>query len=527
MTDSTPNRRTALKIIGGGLAAAPLIAKAEPAARFDCGIASGDPTQDSVMIWTRLDVGETKAPQKVSWQMARDKNMRRIIAAGMAETDATRDFTVKVDLTGLDAGRTYYYRFTHGDISSPIGRTKTLPNGGRLRLGVAACSNHPAGYFHAYADMATDDLDAVLHLGDYIYEYGLGGYASAKALDMGRLPVPPHKLETLDDYRRRYRQYRRDPDLQALHARHPFICVWDDHEIRNGTYRDGSTDYDGPPEGFAAMRGAAIQAYHEWLPIRLEEATRPDKIFRGFSLGKLGRLSMLDARHYARTPIPGRGALARGLYGTEVLGAEQEAWLSAETEATDDAPWHLIGQQFLLSPLRTPDLAPLLHPAARVAPAFIENSKYGPILLPDSWGGYPEARQRFLDILSTGNATPIVLTGDIHTALAGDLRTKRGQGFGAELVCGSITSPGLDDVLPPRAPGSVAAGFIDRNEPLVYLDGAKRGWLKLDITKRRISAQWHFVSTVHDENYEKIAGSRFFVAQRDKQKDGSLLRRVS
>ena len=520
------NRRTALKLIGGGLAAAPLIAKAKPPqGRFDCGVASGDPTHDSVTIWTRLDIGDTQAPQTVKWQIARDKKMRRLVGEGEAKTDASRDFTVTVDVTGLDAGQTYYYRFTHADTHSRIGRTNTLPDGRRLTLGVAACSNHPAGYFHAYADMAAHDLDAVLHLGDYLYEYGLGGYASAKALDMGRLPVPPHKLETLDDYRRRYRQYRRDPDLQDLHARHPFICVWDDHEIRNGTYRDGSTDYDGAAAGFAAMRGAAIQAYHEWLPVRLDIPARPDRIFRSFSLGKLGRLSMLDARHYARTPIPSRRDLANGIFGAEVLGAEQEAWLKAESAAANDAPWHFIGQQFLVSPFRTPDLAPLLNPQARVSPAFVENSKYGLILLPDSWGGYPKARQTLLEILSGGSATPVVLSGDIHTALAGDLRDVNGQGFGAELVCGSITSPGLDDVLPSHRPGGVAQGFIERNKELVYVDGAKRGWLKLDIKKRRIIAQWHFVSTVHDKTYEKIKGPRFSLAQRDKQKKGSLLRR--
>ena len=302
--------------------------------------------------------------------------------------------------------------------------------------------------------------------------------------------------------------------------------MWDDHEIRNGTYRDGSTDYEGAAAGFAAMRGAAIQAYHEWLPVRLNNAARPDRIFRSFALGKLGRLSMLDARQYARTPIPSRRELANGIYGAEVLGAEQEAWLKAESAAANDGPWHLIGQQFLLSPFRTPDLAPLLDPQARVSPAFVAGSKHGLILLPDSWAGYPKARQTLLDILAAGQATPVVLSGDIHTALAGDLRDAEGRGFGTELVCGSITSPGLDDVLPARAPGGVAQGFIARNDELVYVDGAKRGWLKLDLTMRRLTAQWHFVSTVHDKAHTKIKGPRFHIAQRDKQKDGSLMRRA-
>lgn len=519
------NRRTALKIIGGGVAAAPLMAQAAAQARFDCGVASGDPTHDSVIIWTRLGADDASPPQRVGWQVAKDKDMQRIIASGSVTTDAARDFTVKVDVGGLAAGRPYYYRFTHSETHSPLGRTQTLPDHGRLKLGVAACSNHPAGYFHAYADMESHDLDAVLHLGDYIYEYGLGGYASDKALDMERLPVPPQKLEKLEDYRRRYRQYRRDPDLQKLHARHPFICVWDDHEIRNGTYRDGSTDYDGAPKGFAAMRGAAIQAYHEWMPVRLDETARPDRIFRGFSLGKLGRLSMLDARHYARTPIPKRADLARGIFGAEVLGAEQEDWLKAETETAGDGPRHLIGQQFLVNNFLTPDLAPLLRPGARVSPAFVENSKYGLILLPDSWAGYPRARQNFIDILAAGKATPVVLTGDIHTALAGDLRDNEGRGFGAELVCSSITSPGLDEVLPSRDAGGVAQGFIERNPDLVYVDGAKRGWLRLDLTQRRIKAQWHFVSTVHDKAHKRIAGPSFLVAHRDRQKDGSILKR--
>jgi alkaline phosphatase D len=266
-----------------GLAAAPAAASAptKPAPRFAHGVASGDPQQDRVILWTRL-TSTDGASRSVAWEVARDEAFTSLAAKGTAVAAADRDFTVKVDVTGLSPGTDYFYRFRAGAAVSPVGRTRTLAAGAaqEVVLAVASCTLYPNGYFHAYQAIAEEPrLDVVLHLGDYIYEFGRRGFASQLAFAIDRESQPAHELLTLEDYRRRHAQYRTDPDLAALHAKMPMIAVWDDHDFADNAWSGGAVNHDPATEGsFTARRAAAVQAYREWLPVRLPDPANPLKI---------------------------------------------------------------------------------------------------------------------------------------------------------------------------------------------------------------------------------------------------------
>jgi len=345
---------------------------------FNHGVASGDPLSDRVILWTRATPSEP-ATLDIEWEVATDAAFSAIIAKGSVKTSAARDYTVKVDVAGLQADRVYFYRFKRGEVVSPTGKTRTLPTGrvDQVKLGVFSCANYPAGYFHVYAEAAKrDDLHAVVHLGDYIYEYEKDGYASQDAEALGRVSKPANELLTLADYRARYAQYRGDKDLQALHAVAPFICVWDDHEVANDGYKSGAENHSDATEGdYNVRRAAALQAYYEWLPIREQDPANPLRIYRSFDYGDLLSLHMLDTRHigrdkqldYANYIDPATGAFdATGFANDmanpdrQMLGVEQTQWLQGQLAASG-ATWQVLGQQVLMgrmylpSPLLTPD----------------------------------------------------------------------------------------------------------------------------------------------------------------------------
>jgi alkaline phosphatase D len=271
---------------------------------FTHGVASGDPLSDRVILWTRVIPGAgLHQPVNVKWQVAEDVGFNQIVAEGSASATLESDYTVKVDAAGLRPGHGYFYRFTSDEVSSAVGQTRTLPVGSveQYRIGVASCSNYPQGYFNAYQHMAASDLDLVLHLGDYIYEYAEGIYANPVALtELGRHVQPDHEILSLEDYRMRYGLYRTDPDLQAVHARHPFVCVWDDHELANNTWQNGAQNHSDDEGSFTLRMQQARRAYHEWLPIRTAEAGDQAPIYRQFSIGNLADLIMLDTRLHGR-----------------------------------------------------------------------------------------------------------------------------------------------------------------------------------------------------------------------------------
>ncbi|MEP0201985.1 MAG: alkaline phosphatase D family protein [Halioglobus sp.] len=271
---------------------------------FTHGVASGDPLSDRVILWTRaLPGGGAHSEVEVRWEVAADEGFNRIVTWGSTRSTVDRDYTVKVDVVGLEPGETYFYRFSGEGVTSMVGQTRTLPAGDveEFRLGVASCSNYPQGYFNAYRDMADAELDLVVHLGDYIYEYADGIYASKFALEkLDRHVKPDHETVALEDYRMRYGLYRSDADLQAVHARHPFVCVWDDHELANNTWREGAENHDSSEGEFSVRMRQARKAYHEWLPIRESDEGDQAPIYRSFPIGNLADLVMLDTRLHGR-----------------------------------------------------------------------------------------------------------------------------------------------------------------------------------------------------------------------------------
>jgi len=520
-------RRIALKILASGLLLALLgirgnAAIVERVLPFRHGVASGDPLDDGVIIWTRVSVEGVRAAE-VRWEVAGDPGMKHIVAGGKVITDADSDWTVKVDVRGLSPGQRYYYRFVHGDDASPIGRTRTLPAGSpdRVRLGVVSCSSYPTGFFHVYREIAArDDLDAVVHLGDYIYEYGLGQYATEFAEQLGRVPDPVHEIRTLADYRRRYAQYRSDADAQAMHAAHPMIAVWDDHEIANDAWTDGAENHNEGPEALEGdwreRRAVAIQAYFEWLPIRGKPSGRRPRIYREFRFGNLVDLVMLDTRLEGRDRQPDisetdgtRAGIDAVLNGAKrrLLGRRQERWLRRRLRRSR-ATWQALGQQVLVSPIRSPDLEPLLDPEkpSMLSPELLQLnialSKSHPPLLLDTWDGYPWARQRLLGDIRRYGGNTVVLSGDLHTQLAGNLHVDGDERpVSVEFMAGSVTSPGFAQYLPERAPGMVRDATLAMNPNLRYMDTDRRGWLCMTFTRAECVGEWHLVDSVTETTY--------------------------
>lgn len=346
---------------------------------FTHGIASGNPLAERVILWTRA-VPASGNSLSVSWEVATDEAFSSVVSKGETSTDAARDYTVKVDASGLKAGTTYYYRFKAGTAVSAVGKTRTLPQGtvSEVKLVVFSCANYPAGYFHAYAEAAKrNDLFAAVHLGDYIYEYGAGAdqYASADAVKLGRVSLPANELLKVEDYRQRYAQYRSDKDLQAIHAKLPFICIWDDHEIANDAWKEGAENHTAATEGdFALRRAAALKAWREWLPVREQDTSNPLKAYRSFDFGSLLSLHMLDTRlggrdkplDYVNYIDPVTGAFDASTFAAnmadptrQLLGAEQTAWLQGQLAAST-ATWQVLGQQILMGKMYLP--SPLLTP---------------------------------------------------------------------------------------------------------------------------------------------------------------------
>ncbi len=505
---------------------------------FEHGVASGDPLARKVIIWTRVS-SERGGIVPVKWEMALDAAFRRVVRAGIALTDGRKDHTVKVDVSGLKPDTVYYYRFVVGNTVSPAGRTRTLPVGSiaKVKLAVFTCSNFPAGYFHAYREAAKlEGIHAAVHLGDYIYEYGRDGYASTDAAALGREVLPAGELLTLDDYRQRYAQYHTDADLQAVHAAMPFINVWDDHEIANDTWKEGAENHDPASEGeFTVRRAAALQAFHEWLPIRTPDPRRPQQINRSFAFGNLLALHMLDTRVIARDRqmeyanyFGSDGSFdvqrfAADLADTDrqLLGAEQLLWLQDQLAASG-ATWQMLGQQVLMGRMNIP--APLvlgqisfsaysaLVYKAQTAPATLTPQEQFILAQPaipynlDAWDGYAMARETVLAMARGLNKNLVVLAGDTHNAWASDLEDYQGNAVGVEFAVASVSSPGLEEYFPTENPLAVAAGLEAIIGPLKYANTGDRGYMVVTATPGDCRCDWHHVSTVKAEEYTMLAG---------------------
>jgi alkaline phosphatase D len=459
---------------------------------FTLGVASGDPTPDGIVLWTRLAPNPAiptslgKAPIGVGWRVAVDSRMRYVVARGVALAPAELAHSVHVEVNGLRPGRDYFYQFHVRREESPIGHFRTPPSEhgmpGELRFAVATCQDWPSGYYTAYRDMVQNDLDVVLHLGDYTYEYAIGSNRRG-------VPVPEgFEPETVDlrTYRLRHTLYKLDPDLQAAHAKFPFVVIWDDHEVAND-YSGLAPEWGVPSPEFTARRAAAYQAYYEHMPIRFLVARKPRpglRIYRRLRYGKLAEFTMLDDRQY-RTDNPcGDGESLRcdaALHGEyTMLGAAQEQWVARGFERSD-ARWNIVGQQLLLAELE------------HTLPGYPDEWYWN-----DAWDGYPLARRRLLtDVVDTRVNNPVFLTGDWHSTFVNDLKVDfkdpSAPTVATEFVTPAITTGGDDTPY-----GPYYAPMVPFNPHIKYYEGDRRGYFKATVTKKHLRMDLRFVTSVEN-----------------------------
>ena len=526
-------------------------------ADFNHGVASGDPLTDRVILWTRATPTAEEGQVLVQWELAEDAEFANIIGQGEGMTSTDVDYTVKVDAEGLQPSTDYFYRFMTGDKTSVVGKTRTLPQGSvqAASFAVVSCANYPAGFFNVYGEVAKQDIDAVLHLGDYLYEYSAKGYASERAEEFGRVVEPANEIISLSDYRTRYGQYRGDVDLQAAHAAHPFIIVWDDHEVANDSWENGAQNHDPATEGsYADRKMAAIQAWYEWLPVR-PPSTMDDIIYRRFQYGDLLDLLMLDTRHFGRNEQLQYSDFATGgiidvdsvraaLGDTTrtMLGSEQLGWLREQLNQSS-ARWQVLGQQVLMSRYEIPSplleaLDPGLSPNLDLAKgtaallAAVDAKGKAPedrtpeeqalldTAIPynlDAWDGYSAERDEILAFAQQLDSKLVVLAGDTHNAWTSQLKTADGKIAGVEFGCTSVSSPGFDGaglLGPGNAAlfGPLVVGLID---DLNYANLVGRGYVHIVFTNDNVTATHRFVTTIDSKEYaEKTAAAKSFVVDR-------------
>jgi len=468
---------------------------------FALGVASGDPLDDSVVIWTRLvadlaapDGGiGTADPVPVGWEVATDEDFEDVVADGAVVADAALAHSVHVDVDGLDADSWYWYRFAVGDRTSPAGRARTTPRDDdepdALRFAFASCQNRQDGYWTAHTHLADEDVDLVLFLGDYIYEGG----PDPDSVQPYVTPVPVD----LPTYRARWAEYKADPALQAAHARCPWVVTWDDHEVGNdyaGATPQGADPADAAVrERFLTQRAAAYQAFYEHSPVRLDPPDGPDlRIYRSLAWGTLARFYVLDGRQYRSdqecgetTVIAGAGPLCTEAEadGRTMLGEEQEAWLGDEL-AGSEARWNVLAQQTVVA--NVPFAAGLVNL--------------------DQWDGYPAARERLLDQLADVR-NPVVLTGDIHLSAVGTVDRSPGEPLATELVGTSISS-GF-----PLA--AVIESLVGELPNLEYINAHQRGYVVCELTADELRAEYRLVSTTAEPRADIETGSTWVVTDGD------------
>ncbi|MDX1668286.1 MAG: alkaline phosphatase D family protein, partial [Limnobacter sp.] len=486
------------------------------------GVASGDPLSDRVVMWTRVTPETAANALGVRLSVFTDEALNNFVKAVETTTDASRDFTVKIDCDGLEADTVYFYQFQCAGKTSIVGRTKTAPAPGSTQdvaLGLVSCSSLAHGFFNSYDLLANrDDLDAIVHLGDYIYEYGTNEYGSLRAYE------PATEIISLSDYRIRHGQYKKDPDLLKLHARYPFITIWDDHESANNSYKDGAENHNEGEGDWETRKAFALQAYDEWMPIRLPEAGNTGKIFRKISFGDMADLVLLDTRLYERTleastPINPASDDVNNPDRT-MIGQEQFDFL-IDNLRSSQANWKLVGNQvvfhqWILKPGVNNNGAPNPFDDL-VAPSGLNG---------DAWDGYSAERQRIIDALrgSDGGAPvddTIFLTGDVHSEWVADITDSPNEPINAsgtgynpitgegsvatEFVVTSVTSPGLP--LPNEAIQAIRVS----SPHIKHVRMSDRGYSVLRLSAERAVCEYWAVSTIEQRGATDMMTSSFEV----------------
>jgi phosphodiesterase/alkaline phosphatase D-like protein len=545
------SRREALfGTIAGGLAGCAstmqggrfVTAAPQTSATFRHGVASGDPQAESVVLWTRITTPDAR--REGHCEVATDPGFATVVRRLPFVTDGSRDHTVKVVADNLEPGRRYHYRFVTGTEVSAIGRTRTLPErADRVRLAVVSCSNYPFGYFNAYDHIARGDFDAVVHLGDYIYEYGDDGYGAEIGRTLGRAHEPAHEILTLDDYRRRHAQYKSDPGAQAMHGALPVITTWDDHETANNAWERGAENHQPDTEGtWEARRRAALQAYYEWMPVRDPEPGRArEALYRSFSWGGLLTLTSLETRLMARSKqlnysdivptLTSPEAIERFRTGLladparQMLGPVQLDHVGGTLAASVQRgePWRLVANQIIMAEIVAPNLEPYtdeetlaeLEQEWDQVRDFVKFTTLGLPLNLDAWDGYPAARERFYARAHAAGARDLlVLTGDTHEAWANDLHDRSGNHMGVELGTTGVTSPAPTQYLKDKA-FDYSLLLRRQNRDVRFHDPMHNGYLAVTLDGDEGMAEFVALDTVRAPTYEAAVTAAFDLRKRN------------
>ncbi len=505
------------------------------ASGFTHAVASGEPKHRSVMLWTRY-VPPAGSSARLEYQVSRTPDFSRIVADGAAAAHPERDYCVRAVAEGLAPGAWYFYRFVDSSGRfSPVGRTRTLPDGSvaNFKIAVFSCANLGFGWFNAYAHAAArQDIDLVLHLGDYLYEYPRGEYPAARHALSGRAFEPAGETVTLADYRLRYAAYRADPDLQRLHQLFPMVAMWDDHESANDSWKGGAENHQPETEGdWDIRKDAAVRAFREWLPVS-------DEAWESYQIGDLATLSRPETRLTGRTEPLNLGKavrdapdLAAALLNFRdsvwldpsrtMLGSAQEEWLARELRRSVGARtrWQVLGQQVIMGSIGfAPEIAAWLEPtaAASVKQRLVRSLASSRIGLPfnfDMWDGYPAARGRLLRSALEADANLVVLSGDSHNAWAFDLDFE-GTPAGVDLAVQSVTSPGYEFYLPRISSEDVARAIVSASPQLKWAQTSRRGYMTLELSPERATGEWLFLDTVKSRSSTVAKSHRLSVRSR-------------
>lgn len=512
-----------LMLPGGRLAAQALSA----ARGFTHNVASGEPDVDAVLLWTRFVASAASA--RVRAQISDTPDFARIVAANEMITGPWRDWTVKITLDGLMPGRRYHYRFVADDGSvSPKGMTRTLPTGAarQFNLAVFSCSNLPFGEFNAYGHAAArDDIDATMHLGDYIYEYKRGNYPDNNA--RWDLVQPQTEIVALADYRLRYASYRNNRNLQAVHNRHPMIVSMDDHESTNDSWEGGAQNHQANEGDWNTRRAAAIQAWREWLPVS-------DEPYKAYQIGTLATLFRTDTRLLMRSAEAEVDALftspdvQAALLNFKqqrwtdpamtMMGTTQESWLARGLKASTRARtrWQVVGTGTIMGETYAPPAAASwlrANASEREKQYTAAAVAFGKAGLPanfDNWGGYPAARARLLSAAQSASANLVMLAGDSHNAWAYEL-SNNGRAAGVEFAGHAVTSPGYEASTTGTDPAVIAAALVKNSPELKWADTSRRGYMSLTLTPEAATNEWVFMQTIATRSLATQAGHRMRV----------------